>query len=85
MAKKVPATIAADEGVIVAGPLSPAPAKILVQVSNALKRYNSPVNWARELFKTSTDSASLLVSIRKKLFDFGVRFSLGDVTKRACF
>jgi len=41
-----------------------------------------PAAIARELFKPSTDSASLLVSIKKTLFDS--RFSLGDVTKRAC-
>jgi len=48
------------------------------------KRYNSPATIATELFKPSTDSANLLVSI-KKLFDLGVGFSLGDVTKKACF
>jgi len=36
------------------------------------KRYNSPAAIATELFKPSTDSASLL-------------FSLGEVTKKASF
>ena len=57
----------------------------LISLKIVLKRYNSPVDWIRELFKLSTDSASLLVSIKKTLFDLGVRFSLGDVTKKACF
>jgi len=37
--------------------------KILAQVQNAFKRYNPPADWARELFKPSTDSESLQVSI----------------------
>ena len=49
-------------------PLCPAIAIILAQ---GLQRYNSPANWARKLFKPSTDSASLLVEIEKKLFRFG--------------
>jgi len=49
------------------------------------KRYNSPATITTELFKQSTDSASLLVSIKKKLFDLGGGFSLGDVTKKAGF
>jgi len=49
-------------------PLSPAIAKILAQ---DLQRYNSPADWARKLFKPSTDSASLLVEIEKKSFRFG--------------
>ena len=48
-------------------------------------RNKSPAAIARELFKPSTDSTSLLVSITKKLFDLRLWFSLGDVTKRACF
>jgi len=35
-----------------------------------LQSYNSPVDWARELFKPSTDSASLVVKIKKKQFLF---------------
>jgi len=46
---------------------------------------NLPASIARELFKPSTDSESLIVSILNKLFNFSVVFSLGDVTKRACF
>jgi len=41
---------------------------------------------ARELFKPSTVSASLLVDIKKKnFFRFRWVFSGGDVTMRACF
>jgi len=57
--------------------LSPAIAKILAQ---GLQRYNSPTDWARKVFKPSTDSASLLVEIEKK-FSFWVCGFLGkDVT-----
>ena len=39
-----------------------------------LQSYNSPGDWARELFKHSTDSARLLVEIEKQtLFRFGFR------------
>jgi len=48
--------------------LSPAIAKIFAQ---GLQRYNSPADWARKLFKPSTDSASLLVEIERKMFRFG--------------
>ena len=34
----------------------------------SLQRHNAPANSARELFTSSTDSASLLVSIKKKYF-----------------
>jgi len=34
----------------------------------ALQSYNSPGDWARELFKPSTDLACLLVEIEKKFF-----------------
>jgi len=37
-----------------------------------LKSYNSPGDWARELFIPSTDSASLVVKIEKKKFSFCV-------------
>jgi len=47
--------------------------------------HNLPFNKAHKVFKPSTDSASLLVPIKTKLFDLGVEFSLDDVTKRACF
>ena len=47
-----------------------------------IKSYNSPATIFTELFKPSTDSASLLVSIKKTLFDLGGGFSLGDVTKK---
>jgi len=53
-------------------------------VCNAITRYNWPADWARAVIKPSMDSATLLVSI-KKIFDLGVGFSLGDVTKRAGF
>jgi len=50
-----------------------------------LQSYNSPGDWARELFKPSTDSASLVVKIEKNNFLFRWGFSEGDVTKRTCF
>jgi len=34
----------------------------------ALQSYNSPDDWARELFKPSTDSASPVVEVEKKFF-----------------
>jgi len=37
-----------------------------------LQSYNSPGDWARELSKPSTDSASLVVKIDKKRFSFSV-------------
>ena len=36
-----------------------------------LQSYNSPGDWARELFEPSTDSASLVGKIEKTLFCFG--------------
>ena len=36
----------------------------------ALQSYNSPGDWARELFKPSKDSGSLVVKIEKKCFHF---------------
>jgi len=50
-----------------------------------IKSYNSPATTATELFKPSTDSESLLVLIKKTLFDLGGVFSLDDVTKKAGF
>jgi len=50
-----------------------------------IESYNSPATIATELFKPSTDSTSLLVSIKKTLFDLGGGFSLSDVTKKAGF
>jgi len=45
----------------------------------------SPAARAGELFKPFTDSASLLVESKKMYFVFGLAFSGGDVTLRACF
>ena len=39
----------------------------------ALQSNKSPGGWARELFKPSTDSASLVVETEKKMFSFSVR------------
>jgi len=45
-----------------------------------------PAARARKLFTPSTDSASLLVEVKsKRFFVFGLAFSGGDVTMRACF
>ena len=44
----------------------------LVQLRcRALQRQNSPADWAREMFKPSTDSASLPVRQKKNFFRFG--------------
>jgi len=40
---------------------------------------------AREQFKTSTDSASLLVEIGKKIFALSLGFSGGELNKWGCF
>ena len=47
----------------------------------ALQSYNSPGDWARELFKPSTDSARLVVEIEKKIFSF----SVGNATSGGIF
>ena len=51
----------------------------------ALQSYNSPGDWGRELFKPSTDSASLVVKIEKKIFVLGLSFSGGNVTSMDVF
>ena len=43
----------------------------------SLQSYNSPGDWARELFKPSADSASLVVKIEKK-FRFGFELFWGE-------
>ena len=49
----------------------------------ALQSYKLPSDWAIELFKLSTDSASLVVEIEKKFFlVFGGGFSGGNTTNR---
>ena len=45
-----------------------------------LRSYNSTGDCARELFKPSTDSASLVVKIEKKIFSFLVGVSGGNAT-----
>jgi len=44
-----------------------------------LRHNNSPGDWARELFKSSKDVESLVVSIFKKVESFGFQFFVGDV------
>ena len=44
--------------------------------------HKSPAARARELFKPSTDSASLVVKVEKKFFVLGFRFSGGNVISR---
>jgi len=51
----------------------------------ALQSYNSPGDWVRELFKLSTDSASLVVEIEKKNFRFRRGFSGGNATSGGVF
>jgi len=50
-----------------------------------LQSYKSPGTRARELSKSSTDSESLVVKIKKKVFRFRWGISGGDVKKKACF
>jgi len=50
----------------------------------SLQRHNSPANSVRELFKSSTDSASLLVSIKNKYFIWVGGSLGGGVTKQGC-
>jgi len=47
--------------------------------------HKSPAARARELFKPSTDSASVLVDIEKKIFVFGLAFAGGNVTGGGVF
>jgi len=55
--------------------------RIAIILVQGLQRYNSPADWARKLFKPSTDSARLLAEIEKNNFSFWVCGSLGeDVT-----
>ena len=51
----------------------------------ALQSYNSPGDWARELFKPSTDSASLVAEIEKNIFVFSGGFSGGNATSGGVF
>jgi len=44
-----------------------------------------PASIARELFKPSTDAASLLGSIKKKCFDLGEGFAWGRLAKWGVF
>jgi len=50
-------------------------------ICSSLQCYNSLAALARELFKPSTDSASLLVSIKNHSVDLGVGFSWGERQK----
>jgi len=58
---------------------------LLQQFYPSLQRHNSPANSVRELFKSSTDSASLLVSIEKKSISFGLGVLLGERHKVGVF
>jgi len=49
------------------------------------KSYNSPATIATELFRPSTDSASLILSIKNKLFDLGGGFLLVTSQRRHVF
>ena len=44
----------------------------------ALQSYYSPGDWARETFKHSKDSTSLVVKIEKKIFRFGFELFWGE-------
>jgi len=57
-------------------PLSPA-------IWSSSESYNSPGDWARELFEPSKDAANLVDSIKNKFGRFWtLSFFVGDVTKR---
>jgi len=47
--------------------------------------YNSPAAIARDVFKSSTDSASLVVPSPKKIFSFGFGVLLRRRHKWGCF
>jgi len=49
----------------------------------ALQCHNSLANWARELFKPSTDLASLLIENEKQFYVLG--FSVGNATSGGVF
>ena len=57
----------------------------MCQHIGALFGHKSPVARARELFKPSTDSASLLVDIEKKFFRFEFEVFWGKRHKYGCF
>jgi len=61
---------------------SPARATFLTR---PLQLHNSPADWARELSKPSTDSASLLLEIKKNVFRFRFGVRWGDRHKWGCF
>ena len=66
--------------------LNPVRVTFLTRLVTFLELHNSPADWARELSKPSTDSASLLLEIENKnvfRFRFGVRW--GDRHKWGCF
>jgi len=50
-----------------------------------LQSYNPPGDWASELFKSSTDSASLVVKVETKFFCFQWRVFEGERHKWECF
>ena len=54
-------------------------------IGSSLFCYNSPAAAAREVFKPSPDSASLVVSSQKKIFSFGLGVLLGGRHKWGCF
>ena len=54
-------------------------------IGSSLFCYNSPAAAAREVFKPSPDSASLVVSSQKKKFQFWVRGSLGGSSQVGVF
>jgi len=51
----------------------------------ALQHYYSPADWAREVFKPSTDSASLVVPMENFFFVLRIGISLVDIIMGTCF
>jgi len=65
------------ESMLPNGSLDPACATFFAKCSAILQLHNSPADWARELFKQSTDSGSLPVEIWKNIFSFRFGISCG--------
>jgi len=53
-------------------PFTSIAATFLIKLFNSITIHYSPAEWARQLFKSSTDSANLLVEIEKKFISFAV-------------
>jgi len=66
-------------------PFKPIAETYLTKLFNSMPTHNSPDTRAREVFKPSTDSVRLLVSIEKKHFQFWVWSSLAGTSQVGVF